>query len=70
MPTCDEQETRRQLLEEHDSLALVAASNQDENCAGGDARANATLVLVESVLAGLDLVWSILSWVVFGLKKC
>ena len=49
--TGDQEKTASQLLQEHDSLSLVPASDKDEHGARGDAGSQLPLVLTERLLA-------------------
>jgi len=48
----DEEQTRGQLLQEHDALSLVDARDQDQHSAGSDGRAKLAVVLAEGLLVG------------------
>jgi len=48
----DEEQTRGQLLQEHDALSLVDARDQDQHGAGSDGGAKLAVVLAERLLVG------------------
>jgi len=48
----DEEQTRGQLLQEHDALSLVDARDQDQHSAGSDGGAKLAVVLAEGLLVG------------------
>jgi len=59
----DEQETRRELLEEDNTLASMATSDQDEDGAWRDALSERVGVLREGLSVGAKLLRLVLSWV-------
>ena len=65
--TIDQKKTTSELLHEDNSLALVGATQEDDDCAWGKAGPQPALVLTEGLLAAIQFPWEVLSWVVTGL---